>query len=304
MSQAYANTAVAADSNKKPVTTQHSDYTKMMGKWRRCRDVAAGRDEVLANGLAYVPMLHEQTPAAYQDYLKRATFYGATWRTIAALAGMLFRKPEQADLPDALAPMLANINLKGEPLHLFAQQTALECLTVGRVGLLVDYPPMDPAAGIVTMARAQQMGLRPSIQRYTAESIINWKTAAVGNVNTLMMVVLTEQFEVAGGNEFAGKCELRYRVLDLVPVDGGMAYRVRVFRIDEKEDAQVQVGPDQYPLMNGKALPTIPFTFLSADAGLAVAATAPPLIDLVDLNLAHFRMSAGAVRPRLHFTFD
>jgi hypothetical protein len=298
-------TAATATDTKKPVTIEHADYKAMTPKWQRCRDVAAGRDKVMENGLLYVPMLHEQSPTAYQDYLKRATFYGATWRTIAALAGMLFRKPEITELPDSLDAMLTNVNLRGEPLHLFAQQTALECLTIGRVGLLVDYPPVDSTkTGILTLARAQSMGLRPSIQRYKAESIINWRTGPVGNVDTLLLVVLTEEVETMGGTEFAANCELRYRVLDLVgdPNDAEqMAYRVRLFRIDKKTDSQVQIGPDQYPSLNGKPLRNIPFTFLSADAGLAATVTEPPLIDLVDLNLAHYRVSAD-YEHGCHFT--
>jgi len=79
----------------------------------------------------------------------------------------------------------------------------------------------------------------------------------------LSMVVLKEEADLDGGNEFEQKKETRYRVLDLVrrvgkdiPKDEGYVYRVRVFRIKKAEGSQEkeqeQVGADLFPLMNNK----------------------------------------------------
>src|SRR5471032_580304 len=294
-------TQAGASANNKTVTTKHADYVRMAPKWRRCREVAEGQDAIQANGHAYLPQLTDQTPEAYQSYLKRATFFNATWRTICGLGGMMFRKPETIDAPAGITPMFDNVTMAGVPLHIFAQQLGLECFTVGRVGVLVDYPIND-AEGIVTVARAQQMGMRPTLQQYTAESIINWRSGQINNDTTLLMVVLTEQVEVRV-DEFASKPDTQYRVLDLVPdpADGTqMAYRVRIFRIDPATDSQVQIGVDAFPLMNGKPLREIPFIFLGVD-DITPAVCAPPLIDLVDLNIAHFRTSAD-YEHGCHFT--
>lgn len=292
---------VAATAGNKTVTTLHADYKEMQNKWRRCRDAAAGQDAIRAAGELYLPKLSDQTPEAYQAYLLRASFFNATWRTICGLTGMMFRKPEIIDVPESIKPMLEDVTMGGEPLHIFAQELAEECFVVGRVGVMADYPVIDVAQGI-TVAEAQQRGLRPTLQRYTAESIINWRMGLVNNVSKLMLVVLTEETYVAA-DEFSGANELRYRVLDLVPSGADatqMVYRMRVFRINKQSDSQEQIGPDAFPLMNGKPLTDIPFIFLGTDS-ITADVDAPPMIDLVDVNLSHFRVSAD-YEHGCHFT--
>ncbi|WP_211440933.1 DUF4055 domain-containing protein [Collimonas humicola] len=287
--------------NNKTVTTEHKDYTAMKEKWQRCRDVAAGQDAIRKNGLSYLPQLADQTPEAYQAYLTRAAFFNATWRTISGLSGMLFRKPEIIEAPAGIKDYLEDVTMGGEPLHIFAQEVARECMTVGRCGLLVDFPVVD-RDGIITVARAQAMGLRPTLQRYTAESIINWRTGAVNNITKLLMVVLTEEATVKI-DEFASEAQTQYRVLDLTqdPADATkLAYRVRLFKIDKASDSQVQIGEDQIPLMNGQPLREIPIAFLGVDC-ITTDIQLPPLIDLVDLNIAHFRVSAD-YEHGCHFT--
>ena len=301
--------SVMPNNNKKTVTTRHADYTRMQAKWARCRDSANGLDAVRARTSAYLPKLEQQSDTDYQAYLNRAVFFNATWRTICGLTGMLFRRPELIEAPDAIKAMFDDITLAKEPLHAFAQELAEECFEVGRVGVLVDYPTRQeaqPTEGAnyptMTVGRAQALNLRPVLARYTAETIINWRLGLVNNVSRLLLVVLTEDAYLPT-DEFSGKCETRYRVLDLVAdpdAPGQLAYRVRVFRINEKIDSQEQVGADFYPLMNGKRLVDIPFIFFGTDS-ITATVDDPPLIDLVDLNLAHFRVSAD-YEHGCHFT--
>jgi hypothetical protein len=168
----------------------------------------------------------------------------------------------------------------------------MESLTVGRVGILVDYPTQSTEG--MTAAEAAKLNLRPIMQKYEAEAIFNWKTAWIGNKTVTTLVVLTEDAALEG-NEFEHKTEERYRVLDL----SGGAYRVRVFHVNENGDDE-QIGGDIYPLMNGKLLDFIPFYFLGVD-DTTPEVDEPPLIDLGDLNLDHYRMSADH-KHGLHFT--
>lgn len=276
--------------NRKPVTTEHPHYQKMRPRWQRCRDAAAGIDAIKLRAEQYLPRLTDQDDAAYAAYLGRAAYFNATWRTISGLAGMLFRKPEQVDAPDALVKLFEDVTLSDVPLHAFAHSLAVECFTVGRVGVLVDYP-QAPADKPLTVAEASRLNLRPTLASYCAESIINWKVQPINNVATTTMIVLTEDAPIIGGTEFNQDTERRYRVLDLTPLEGKLVYRVRVFRINKQLDAQEQVGGDLIPLMNGAPLESIPFTFFGVD-NLTPRVDDPPLIDLVDLNLAHFRVAA------------
>jgi hypothetical protein len=247
---------------------------------------------VKAAGEKYLPRLKEQDETEYAAYKYRAKFFNAGWRTIQALTGMLFRRPPVVETSESVNALLKDVTMSGVSFLTFAQQIAMECLTVGRVGILVDYPSQSTEG--MTAAEAAKLNLRPVMQRYEAENIINWKTAWIGNKTVLTLVVLTEEAALEG-NEFEHKTETRYRVLDLF----NGAYRVRVFRIDDKGEDE-QIGGDIFPVMSGKPLDFIPFFFLGVD-DTTPQLDLPPLLDLVDLNLDHYRMSADH-KHGLHFT--
>jgi hypothetical protein len=288
------------------VDTHHPSYDKLSAKWRRCRDAVSGTDAVKKAGPLYLPRLKDQDDESYNAYKLRASYFNAVWRTVDALKGLIFRKPPVVEAAKSLEPMLEDVTMGGIDFQIFAQQTALEILTTGRMGILVDFSSQSTAG--MTKADAEALQIRPTMQRYSAESIINWKTERINNATVVSMVVLKEDAALPPDNEFEHKTETRYRVLDLVrrkKVDkpgegGGRVYRVRVFRIEEKSKEQEQVGADLFPLMNNKPLPYIPFYFMGVDDATPEI-DEPPLIDLVDLNLAHYRMDAD-YKHGLHYT--
>lgn len=274
------------------VDTKHPQYNPMAGQWQKCRDTVAGQKAVHAAGEIYLPKLKDQSLEDYNAYRLRASFFNATWRTVDALKGLMFRKEPVVDVPASVEPLLDDVTLCGMSFQVFSQQAAIEILTSGRVGVLVDYPQQSTEG--MTIAEAQAMQIRPTMQQYPAESIINWKTTRIGNATVLSLVVLAESATLESG-EFEHKTEARYRVLDLF--DG--KYRVRVFRISATGEDE-QVGEDLFPMMNGSTMASIPFYFIGVD-NTSPDMDEPPLIDLVDLNLDHYRMTAD-YKHGLHFT--
>lgn len=274
------------------VDTKHKDYDRMQAKWKRCRDAVAGQDAIHEAGEHYLPRLSDQKDSDYYAYKLRAQFYNCVWRTIWALSGMIFRRLPVIDCSESVRELLRDVTMSGMSFHIFAQQTTIEILTTGRMGILVDYP-CQPVEGL-TAAEAALLNLRPTMQKYNAETIINWRTEKVGNVNKLSLVVLKED-HVAIENEFIEKYETYYRVLDLFENQ----YRVRVFRIDKEKKEDILIS-ETIPLMNGKPIDFIPFIFAGID-DTTPAVDEPPLIDLVDVNLAHYRLDADH-KHGLHFT--
>ena len=273
------------------VNTQHPEYKAMVKKWQRCRDCVAGQDAVKEAGETYLPRLTDQETADYNAYKLRAQFFNATWRTISALAGMMFRRAPVVEAAANVETMLKDVTMSGQSFYTFAKRVALEILTVGRVGILVDYPSQSVEG--MTLADAQKLNLRPTMQMYPAESIINWKTKWIANESKLSLVVLSEAEEISA-DEFESETEPRYRVLDLV----AGKYRVRMFHDNNGKDEQI--GNDLLPLMNNQPLDSIPFFFLGVD-DITSEMDEPPLIDLVDLNLAHYRTTAD-YNNGLHLT--
>lgn len=270
------------------VKTRHKGYDFYAPKWQRCRDVVSGQDAVHAAGTRYLPILKDQELSEYLAMVQRTPFYNATWRTIAGFIGMLYRKPPTLEVPKAVEKLLEDVTMSGINFHTFAQDCTLEDLEVSRLGVLVDHPAykLNPDGTALSIAQAEAAGQRPSMQQYKAESIINWDYSRINNKTVLSQVRLLEIVTVKK-SEFESEEETHIRVLDLVQGESGYTYRVRVFM----EDTEAQIGEDVYPLMNGKPLDFIPFYFIGPD-GTDGTLDDPILIDLVDLNLKHYMVSA------------
>jgi hypothetical protein len=273
-----------------PVNTKHADYSKNKQLWENCEHATQGQSEIHAHGVQYLPRLSGQNDDEYKAYVKRALFYNATARTVDGLTGMLFLKPPKIEYPTAMQGIIDDVTMTGLSLHQFAEMVADDIMVFGRCGVLVDYPPITNAS---TMAEMAQLGARPYATKYDAESIINWKTKRVNNVQMLSMAVLKESAQVAK-DEFESETVTRYRVLDL-----DVIYRQRVFE-EDKQGLITQIGDDIFPLMNGNTMSFIPFEFIGVRDN-SPCVDKPPLLDLVDVNLSHYRTSADLEHGR-HFT--
>lgn len=286
------------------VTNTHKQYDAYKWKWRRCRDVIAGKDAIIQNGRTgerfigslfnptynseiYLPRLVGQSEAEYLAYQERAGFFNATGRTLDALTGLIFAKDPKFELPLAVAPYADDVTLTETNLREFSEQVVEQQIAVGRVGIMVDYPQGIPTD--LTIAAAEAMNARPFMRWYSAENIINWRTAIIRGARILTLVVLREETETLE-DEFTAQSGIQYRVLDLT-ADG---YRVRV--MDDENNVKSEV----YPLMRGAPMRFIPFTILGANS-CEPDVQKPPMLDLVDTNLAHYRNSAD-YEHGLHFT--
>jgi hypothetical protein len=266
--------------------------------------VIAGRDSVLQNGRQgqrfqgslydpvfsqeiYLPRLSGQSESEYRSYAERAAFFNASGRTLDALTGLIFAKDPVYKLPTAIEPYADDITLSGDNLREFAEQVVEQQVAVGRVGIMVDYPANAPTN--ITIAAAEALNIRPFLRYYTAESIINWRTSYINGAQVLTMVVLKETID-ALEDEFTTNEVVQYRVLDLTE----QGYRVRVMG-----DNNALIS-EMYPIQNGGSLSYIPFVILGANSATS-SVQKPPLLDLIDANIAHYRNSAD-YEHGLHFT--
>jgi len=288
------------------VRTTHPDYNAMQSKWSKARDTICGEDAIKQAGEIYLPKLTDQQTVDYIAYKQRGSFYNATARTVQGLLGMVFRKPPVVTLPAGLssgdAPIIDDIDMCGCPLDMFASEIVEEALSVGRIGILVDHTTKpEQLPGPLTVAIAQQLNLRPFLKIYTAENVINWKFARVGNTTQLVMVVLHECIQVPTidqrtqqPSEFATENKDQWRVLDIL----NTIYRVRVFDLDDQGNDRLI--SEEIPELNGNPLNFIPFIMIS-DCGESFEAEDPPLLDLININLSHWRTSCD-YEHGAHFT--
>lgn len=271
-----------------PVNTQHRDYKTTLPQWTRCRDTHEGTDAVKAKRTVYLPLLEgmdEINSAGYAGYLARALFYPAMARTVQGLAGLSYAKPPTvAFVPVASQPEFNDVTLSGISLGAYGLLMCLEVLITGRVGTLIDMPE-SPAAGA-----------RPYWVQYTAEQIVNWRVERINGMQTLTRVVLFEVKEIATDDPFEPSLQHQYRVLELKDAK----YSVTIYIQDKDDKTKFNAQATRIPLRRGMPLPYIPFNFCNT-RGITVEVEHPPLIDLVDVNLSHYRTSADHEHGA-HFT--
>ena len=68
------------------------DYDASVAEWARARDVLAGEDDVKAAGVKYLPRLDSQSEEEYAAYKARASFFGATARTLEEYLDLILRR--------------------------------------------------------------------------------------------------------------------------------------------------------------------------------------------------------------------
>lgn len=276
------------------VDTPHPEYIEFAGKWAKARDAAAGEEAVKARRDEYLPMLKGQGKDDYAAYLKRTPYFNATARTVDGLSGMIFRRAPIITRPLAMDDFVADVTFEGVSLAAFAEQVVQEVLITGRGGVIVDFPRATDAD--ITLAQAGRMGRRPFLRFYRAEDILNWRVGSIDNRTVLVQVRLFERVEqsAAGEGEFDSALADQIRVLDLVEGQ----YRQRLFRQDDDKE-WVPHGDEIFPEQGGVPMDFIPFRFVGP-RDTAARITKPPLLDLVNVNLSHFR-SAADLEHGAHF---
>lgn len=265
-------------STKKTIDNPHDDYVYWFPVWRKCRDAYRGQEAVHERGEVYLAKLSGQDPDQYKKYRDRAMFFNATGRTVDGMVGMIMRKAPVIEAPTSMQAIFDDIDLKGTDINDFADSLVQELSITNRAGILVDLPK-DSTVGM-TVAQMELSGIRPYASLYKAEDIIDWRFERVNNRYMLVMVKLREYDDE--NNEFI-------RLLRLT--DSG--YQVEIY--PKGASGYDELPRDVFlPLMNNAPLRYIPFVF---DSDIFK----PPLIDLVNVNISHYRNSAD-YEHGLHFT--
>lgn len=253
------------------------------------RDCIAGQRQIKRRRTKYLPDPDEgETDAEarkqrYEHYLARAVFYGVTARTLRGLVGMVFDKDPAVVLPAQLELVRADATGGGLSLDQQAKATLTDVVALGRAGLLTDYPR---TAGPTTRQQQLEGNVRPTIVRFKPEDIINWRTRTIGAKVMLSLVVLRESY-ILEDDGFAEKTGTQYRVLRL---DENNVYQVEIHRDFENRGLALF---ETYTPRDGRGQPfrEIPFTFVGVEDN-EWTVDHPPLLDIAELNIAHYRNSA------------
>ena len=253
-------------------------YTAHVGTWKLCRHAAGGEAAVKAAGETYLPKIGGQSDDQYQSYKERSRFYNSFLKTVRGHVGLALRKPTVVSSPESLKDIDENIDRKGSDIRNYVRNTLEEMLITGRCGTLIDYSKIDASATLADVIED-----RPYWARYDAENILDWEFVD----NNLAYCVLREYVNKRGLGVVTSE-NYRYRVLELL--DG--VYIQTVYIGDSTEGEVIK------PMMGGKALNFIPFVFHQTEFSEEVVP--PPLLDLVNLCMSHYRLKADHMHA-LHY---
>ena len=254
---------------------KHSSYQAKEAQWKRIRTALAGSDDVKKAAELYLPKPEGMSTAAYSAYVTRSVFYPVADRTLRGLTGLVFRHEPRFNLPNQLELMRDNATSKCETLNTLSKTVVSELLSIGRFGLLPDFPEF-PIPNEDTRI--------PYIATYCAESIVNWTIANYYGKAILQRVELIEDMEEEDQGE---ECRLELLLDDVTY--GEPTYIVRRW-LKLKKGGWTLIG-ETIPMIKGKPLSYIPFVFANS-YDLTTEPNKPPMLDLIDLNLAHYRGSA------------
>lgn len=269
------------------VKTEHPRLMELKPIYKMIRDVLSGPAAIKKAGTTYLPNPDplddsEYGVARYQNYLERAIFFEATYRTHEAFVGQVFYRETQIEVPEQLEVVVSNADGQGVGLIQQSKNAVGEVLALGRGGLYTDYTKAPGGEG-ATLADQQSGAIRPIITFYPAENIKNWRHSVIDNQKVLSMVTLLEQYE-SDDDGFALEVKDQYRELRLDPVTGNLF--CQIWRDGNR------FGDPTFPTMgNGQSWKRIPFEFIGSRDN-DPAPDKPPMEGMAHVNIGHYRNSA------------
>jgi len=271
-----------------PITDTAAGWDRRIESWTKVRDAIEGEEQIKEKGSLYLPRPGGMKLRDYASYKTRASFYAVADRTLRGLVGLVFRVEPVITLPPALAGLSEAMSPEGYDSRQLIRESLRETLSIGRLGLLVDMPQTGSPNAL------------PYIATWRAEEIFNWEEGIdpVSGVRMLTRVCAIEEPAIQDGEEVA-------RIRELYLEDGVYHQRVWMQVTTQTSIRKTSVigsmffdgfdsfeaGPVLTPTMNGAPLPFIPFIFVNT-FDLRPTTEKAPFLDLVNVNLAHYRNSA------------
>uniref|UniRef100_A0AB39AHY8 Portal protein n=1 Tax=Pseudomonas phage vB_PaeS_HTN2 TaxID=3236647 RepID=A0AB39AHY8_9VIRU len=260
--------------------SQHPEYDKYSGLWKKLRDFYEGPEKVKQQGVTYLPATvgmeldgmeyNGVGYKAYQAYKQRARVPEYVQEAVEILVGLMHQKAAIIELPPEMEYLREHASPAGEPLSAIHRRLNVEQVLVGRVGVLADF--QTPLPGETP---------KPYLAMYECENIPNWDATEYSDGRgVLNLVVLNESGYRRAEDGFTWQQKEQYRVLvlgDLVNNEEHATYRCAVFTSENLEFNPQSLVSLQ---IQGRELDAIPFVFINTK-DLLPKPDIPPLASLL-----------------------
>lgn len=248
-------------------------YETRQSQWLKMRKLVegAGSEKDL---ILQLPGMEQ---ARFLDYKARAYYLNAVSRTIEAFSGLPLAKPVKVEEIDGFEHLTKHATRDGRGIDGLARKAISETLTVGRIGILVDYPQISDA---LTVAQAEANHIHAFSRIYQTESILDFDLVTIGAKQFLSRVLLSE-FEKVDGEDIE---QLR----ELTLTDVGAS--VSIYRADDDGEWSL-IGPPVTLMRSNEPLRFIPFRFINPTDGRPHCVK-PPMLDVGTVSESHLNNSA------------
>jgi Domain of unknown function (DUF4055) len=246
----------------------------------RCLDVAGGLDGLRKKPDVYLPKLPRETWQNYEVRKTLAELVNLYMGAVRSASGLLIAKPPalNQDAPRELEPILQDIDGQQTGLAVWTRGVVEHMLQGGCVLAMVSTPVRT--GNRPTRAQEQAQALRPYVALYRPADVLGAHFVRIGAQLVLQEIRLRETVTQRKGRYGTEKVE-QVRV---VTRRWRGSHMVTVFRKDER-GREVQFG--DVTIIETDEIPCVEF---SVDPNAGFMKAAPPLVDLADMTISHYRI--------------
>lgn len=267
------------DEERSNPATVSGNYQIMFPRWRKMATVLGGTEAMRQAGALYLPMHAGEELDRYEERLAAATLLNITEITLESLVGRPFSDPVQLseDMPEQIKEFMEDVDLQGNNIDVFARRWFREGFAKGFAHVLVDFPRKQPREDGQprTLADDRMDNVRPYWVLIKPENLIFASVELIQGREAVTHARFLE--EVTERDGFREVTKRRIRVLE----PGWQA--IYEERLDERKKT-VWVIVDEFAV----DLPFIPLCTFYANKE-EVMLGKPPLMDLADMNIAHWQ---------------
>jgi hypothetical protein len=272
-----------------------------MAEARRLPTALMGGTQAMRRlGNLYLPQEPAESPAAYSVRLNRSFLFNGFAKTVRDMAGKVFAKPIAVgdDVPPEIVRYTENIDLQGRNLDVFAHDVFTDTLPdgIGYILVEMDPAPVDSDGNALRLTREDEKSLnrRPWLVHIPAANMIGWRSEVVAGVERLTQVRFFETVNEPDG-DFGESIIQQVRVFTR---DGDTVTWATYRQAKAQTGGGIKLGDwilyrQGMVTINEIALCPIYINRTGFMQGL------PPLIDLAEVNLAHWQ-SQSDQRNILH----
>ena len=248
-------------------------YDEMAHDWPLLHDLIGGTDSMRAAKQEWLPREPREATISYENRLRRSFLYNAYGDTVEKLVSKPFSRPVtvEADLPEPLDLIADDVDMTGRDLTQLGRDVFRSMVVYGVSHILVDFPKTE---GVETLADERARHIRPTFIHVPPTALLGWRTERQANGRDRLTQIRIKEIRVEAVGEYIEE-EVEYvRVLNTETFE--------VWRKDPDQDDYVlhESGEHSFgdvPLVSCYASRT---GYLTGQ---------PPLLDLAQLNLAHWQ---------------